>query len=61
MVLPIPQTVSLETGHMVTMGEGGSVLYGDANCDGAVTVSDVIYIINCLFKGGPASCSPSAR
>jgi hypothetical protein len=28
-------------------------LSGDANGSGAVTVSDVIYIINFLFKGGP--------
>jgi len=26
---------------------------GDANCDGKVTVSDVVYLINYLFKGGP--------
>jgi len=28
-------------------------IYGDANYDGEITVSDVIYIINYLFKGGP--------
>lgn len=28
--------------------------YGDANGDGKVTVSDAIYLINYLFKGGPA-------
>ena len=48
-------------GYVVTRGEGGSVLYGDANCDGAVTITDVVYTINYLFKGGPAPCSPSAR
>ncbi len=26
---------------------------GNVNCDGQITVSDVIYIINYLFKGGP--------
>ncbi len=26
---------------------------GDANADGALSVSDVVYIINYLFKGGP--------
>lgn len=31
-----------------------SVKCGDANSDGKVTVSDVIYLINYLFKGGPA-------
>lgn len=30
---------------------------GDANCDGKVSVSDVVYLINYLFKGGPVSCS----
>jgi len=28
--------------------------YGDANGDGKLTVSDVVYLINYLFKGGPA-------
>jgi hypothetical protein len=28
--------------------------YGDTNGDGKVTVSDAIYLINYLFKGGPA-------
>jgi len=28
-------------------------LCGDANGDGKVTVSDVVYMINYLFKGGP--------
>jgi hypothetical protein len=30
---------------------------GDANCDTKVTVSDVVYLINYLFKGGPVPCS----
>ena len=29
------------------------VLCGDANGDGKVSVSDVVYLINYLFKGGP--------
>jgi photosystem II stability/assembly factor-like uncharacterized protein len=29
-------------------------IYGDANGDGKITVSDAIYLINYLFKGGPA-------
>ncbi len=29
---------------------------GDANSDGAVSVSDVIYLINCLFRGLPCPC-----
>jgi len=27
---------------------------GDANGDGKITVSDVVYLVNYLFKGGPA-------
>ena len=30
-----------------------SIKIGDANMDGKVTVSDVVYLINYLFKGGP--------
>jgi len=26
---------------------------GEANCNGKVTVSDVVYLVNYLFKGGP--------
>jgi hypothetical protein len=33
---------------------------GDASADGSVTVSDVIYLINYLFKGGPPpQCPPT--
>jgi hypothetical protein len=40
-------------------GEVGSfnvteAIRGDANGDGQITVSDVIYLINYLFKGGPS-------
>jgi len=28
--------------------------YGDANADRKITVADVVYIVNYLFKGGPA-------
>jgi len=31
-----------------------SAIYGDVNGDKKVTVSDVVYLINFLFKGGPA-------
>jgi hypothetical protein len=30
--------------------------HGDDNCDGKVSVSDVVYEINYLFKGGPPPC-----
>jgi len=29
---------------------------GDVNCDRKVSVSDVVYLINYLFKGGPPPC-----
>ncbi len=31
-----------------------AILLGDVNLDGQVSVSDVVYLINYLFKGGPA-------
>jgi hypothetical protein len=31
----------------------GANVYGDANSDGKVTVADVVFLINFLFKGGP--------
>ncbi|MCJ7459407.1 MAG: FG-GAP-like repeat-containing protein, partial [candidate division Zixibacteria bacterium] len=39
----------------------GSYVCGDANADTKVTVSDVVYLVNYLFKGGPApKCVPLA-
>ncbi|OGC84119.1 MAG: hypothetical protein A2W07_05130 [candidate division Zixibacteria bacterium RBG_16_43_9] len=32
-----------------------SVLRGDANNDAKVTIADVVYLVNYLFKGGPPS------
>jgi hypothetical protein len=29
---------------------------GDANCDGRVSISDIVWLINYLFKGGPPPC-----
>jgi len=29
------------------------LMYSDANGDSKVTVSDVVYLVNYLFKGGP--------
>ena len=37
----------------ITLYPGGYIA-GDANCDGAVNVGDAVYIINYVFKGGPA-------
>jgi hypothetical protein len=31
-----------------------AILLGDVNLDGQVSVSDIVYLINYLFKGGPA-------
>jgi hypothetical protein len=31
---------------------------GDVNCDGQVTISDVVYTVNYLFHGGPPPCDP---
>jgi len=38
---------------VIVQNEYGTIS-GDANRDGKVTVSDVVYLINYLFKGGPA-------
>jgi hypothetical protein len=48
-VLMMNQNRQLE----VTLVPGGYVA-GDANCDGEVNVGDVVYIINYVFRGGPA-------
>jgi hypothetical protein len=31
---------------------------GDVNCDGQLTISDVVYTVNYLFHGGPPPCGP---
>jgi hypothetical protein len=28
----------------------------DVNCSGRVTSADIIYLVNTVFKGGPAPC-----
>ncbi len=42
----------------INIGGGGDTCPGkkaaDVNCDGKVTVADVLYLVNYLFKGGPA-------
>ncbi|HEX9912534.1 MAG TPA: dockerin type I repeat-containing protein, partial [candidate division Zixibacteria bacterium] len=38
----------------LTIQPGAPFLRGDANGDSKVSVGDVVYIINYLFKGGPA-------
>ena len=47
-----PQTIDLHYNH----GVGGRYYYfcGDADGSGAVTVSDVVYLINFIFAGGSA-------
>jgi hypothetical protein len=29
---------------------------GDLNCSGIIDVSDIIYLLNYMFKSGPAPC-----
>jgi hypothetical protein len=43
-----------EKGNVMETRECVEFLRGDANTDGAVSVSDVVYLISSLFKGGPA-------
>jgi len=35
------------------MASGYTYVYGDANGDGNVTVADLVYLLNYLFKLGP--------
>jgi hypothetical protein len=44
--------------HCPSVGDVGGYI-GDANGDGKVSVSDVVYLINYLFKGGPPPINPS--
>ncbi|MCP4568163.1 MAG: hypothetical protein GY841_11350 [FCB group bacterium] len=30
---------------------------GDTNCDGSINIGDAVYLINYIFKSGPAPCS----
>ncbi len=49
-------------GQSATLAGGFSFTtapHGDANGDGQVTVTDVFYLINYLFAGGPAPIGPA--
>lgn len=43
----------------ITINVAGGGLSGDANGDRQVNVQDVFYLVNHLFKGGPAPVAPS--
>jgi hypothetical protein len=30
---------------------------GDADCNGIVTISDAVYLVNFIFGGGPRPCA----
>ncbi len=45
-----PQTVSFQNGSVTILG----FTFGDANGDKEVNVADAVYLINYVFKGGPA-------
>jgi hypothetical protein len=45
---------SLAVDRIMTIYEGGSTLRGDANGDGVVDLGDAIFLLNYLYKGGPA-------
>lgn len=36
----------------------GQAPLGDANCDGSVNIADAVFLINHVFKGGPAPACP---
>jgi len=49
-----PQGDAVRIYNYVRLVRGGKYLRGDANGDKRVTISDVVYIVNYLFRGGPA-------
>ncbi len=58
---------SFELGHgridcydALVLASGYTYVYGDANGDGTVTLGDLVFILNYLFKGGPLPDPPSA-
>jgi uncharacterized delta-60 repeat protein len=55
------ETIVITNAEVPLPGQPDTIVYdvmeylpGDANCDGKRTVSDVIFLVNYLFKGGPA-------
>lgn len=57
-----PSVVGLSKGDSLWARQGyvntAAFVHGDDNADGKITVSDVVYEINYLFKGGPPSLPP---
>lgn len=55
-----PSVVGLSKGDSLWARQGyvntAAFVHGDDNCDGKITVADVVYEINSLFKGGPPPC-----
>ena len=58
---------SLELGHgrincynALILASGYTYVYGDANSDGVVTVGDVVYLVNYLYRQGLPPDPPSA-
>jgi len=49
----IPQGSAPDIGAYECFGDACQYICGDANGDGEISVSDVVYCINYLFKGGP--------
>jgi hypothetical protein len=45
--------------YVVNIGPPSLERYGDANLDGDVNVGDVVFLINYIFKGGPAPPIPN--
>jgi hypothetical protein len=56
-----PSNYIFGDGYILTTDGGSAYSCGDANCDGVVSIIDIVYTINYLFRGGPLPCSPSGR
>lgn len=54
-----PCEVELDQPRVVGAAFGPGCATGDVNCDGAVDVQDVFYLINFLFAGGPNPIGPA--
>jgi hypothetical protein len=50
----LQKLTSLPVDTLLTVTESSSFIRGDANGDGIINLGDAVYVLNYLFKGGPA-------
>lgn len=54
-------TTATKTGYVTVAGETGDTLYGDVNCDGEVTISDVVMLSRYVAQDTELNPVPSAQ